>query len=77
MLLNLNMTREDDGNFQFRRRFEVVPTKEAVMCGTEEAALRDLLSFLESRGSNIVVVCMDEDTVTVLLRRLREVEAEV
>ena len=76
LLLNLNMTREDDGNFQFRRRFEVVPTKEAVMCGTEEAALRDLLSFLESRGSNIVVVCMDEDTVTVLLRKLREVDSQ-
>ena len=38
---------------------------------SEDSALDDFLCFLETLGGNIVLVCADEDTVGILIEKLK------
>ena len=40
----------------------------------ENAALHDFFSFLESVGANVILVCVDEDTVATLLAKLESLD---
>ena len=39
-----------------------------------DVALDDFLTFLESAGANIILVCVDEDTVATLLGKLKSLD---
>ena len=49
----------------------LVAPVERVECISEEAALDAFFAFLKSVGPNVVLVGMDEDTVGVLVKKLK------
>ena len=66
------MTRDEDGSFQFRRRY--LQTK-GEKCISEEEALLHFFDFLETKVmAGVILVCMDEDTVGVLVSKLKALD---
>ena len=47
------------------------PQSSRIKCVTEEEALRDFLDILEVRGPNVILMCVDEETVGLLLDKLK------
>ena len=72
LLQAVHMTREHD-TFHFRQRFDV-SQDERIVCVSEDAALQDFFTFLESVGANVILVCVDEDTVATLLGKLKSLD---
>jgi len=73
LLQALHMTREDDGTFLFRSRFEAIEESKKVVCVEEREALENLLDFLETY-TNCVIVGVDEDTIAILVKKLKGVD---
>ena len=73
ILQALHITREDDGiNFSYRRQYEDDGSrKEAILCVSESVALEDCIVFLETLGPNIILVGIDEETLAVLIDKLK------
>ena len=46
---------------------------ERVECKTEKAAIEDFFNFLKTVGPDVVLVGLDEDTVGVLVQKLKAV----
>ena len=70
LLQALHMTREDDGTWLFRSRFEVIKEAEKIVCHQESEAIASLLDFLLNYP-NCIVVGVDEDTVAILVKKLK------
>ena len=72
LLRALHMTREGDGTFQFRSQFEIVtdPSK-IILCVSEKETIKRLLEFLEG-FSNHILVAVDEDTLSILLKKMKD-----
>jgi len=69
----LHMTREDDGTFLFRSRFEIIEKEKKIVCVEEEEALKSFLNFLD-RFSDCLILGVDEDTVSILVKKLKVVD---
>ena len=65
----------EDGTFLFRTRFETTEKSDNDACVEEDAALSSLLEFLQ-KYPNCIIVGVDEDTVAILMKRLRRVDRE-
>ena len=72
LLQALHMTREEDGTFLFRSRFEDPEETDDVVCISEEEALKSFFGFLQ-KFSGCVILGVDEETVSILLKKLRNV----
>ena len=70
-----HITREDDGAFLFRSRFEVINDDNKIVCIEEIEALESCLDFLQN-FPNCIVVGVDEETVAILARKLKCVNRE-
>merc|ERR1719318_535816 len=75
LLQALHMTREDDGTFLFRSRFEAINEEEKIVCVEEREALASFLDFLQS-FPNCVIVGVDEETVAILTEKLKYVDGK-
>ena len=64
------MTREDKNTFLFRPTV-LVEEVQRVVCLTESAALHTFLDYLEKIGPNVILVGLDEDTLGVLMQKLK------
>ena len=73
LLQALHMTREEDGSsFLYRRQYEqVIKRKERTVCVSESQALEDCILFLEKLGLDVILVGVDEDTLAVLIAKLK------
>jgi len=71
LLQALHMTREDDGTFLFRKKFDVVETSKNIICVEEKEALRSFIRYLQSYP-NCILVGIDEDTVAILMKKLEK-----
>jgi hypothetical protein len=72
------MTRQDDGRYFFRKKLQVLRPGMEVTCVMENVALEEFFFFLErikKSGFKIVLVGVDEDTVAVLVNKLRAVDS--
>ena len=70
ILKALHMSREDGGIFQFRSQFEIVEENEKIFCVDEKRALKDFLYFLD-RYPNSILIGVDENSISVLVRKLK------
>jgi len=75
LLQALHMTREDDGTFLFRSQFEIVEDGQKIVCVEESEALKGFLDFIEN-FPNCVLLGVDEDTVSIIVKKLKEVNKE-
>jgi len=71
LMQTLTMTREGRDTFLFRPPI-LVEEVQRVVCVPESAALCTFLDFLEMIGPNIILVGLDEDSVGVLMQKLKE-----
>lgn len=71
LMQTLTMTREDKDTFLFRPPI-LVEEVQRVVCVPESVALSTFLDFLEMIGPNIILVGLDEDSVGVLMQKLKE-----
>ena len=73
LLQALHMTREEEGSsFLYRRQYEqVIQRTERTVCVSESQALEDCILFLEKLGSDVILVGVDEDTLAVLIAKLK------
>jgi len=74
LLQALHMTREDDGTFLFRSRFEAIEG-EKIICIKENEALQSFLDFL-GNYPNSVLLGVDEDTISILAQKLKNLDRE-
>ena len=51
-----------------------VPPSARIKCVVEDEALRDFFEYLEARGPNVILVGVDEDTVGVVLDKLKAMD---
>ena len=72
LMKTLTMTRdpEDKNTFLFRPTV-LVEEVQHVVCLTESAALHTFLDYLEEIGPNVILVGLDEDTLGVLMQKLK------
>ena len=70
------MTREDDGTFLFRSRFEDVENNNKIVCVPETEALLSLLSYLK-KFPKCVILGVDEDTVAIFTDKIRNIDEEI
>merc|ERR1719233_410278 len=74
LLQALHMTREDDGTFLFRTRFESVDEmSNKLVCVNEDDALRSFVRYLR-KYPNCVILGVDEDTLTILVEKMRNID---
>ena len=65
------MTREEGTSTFLFRSPVLVKQVERVECVSEEVAISAFVAFLKSFGPGVVLVGMDEDTVGVLVQKLK------
>lgn len=75
LLQALHMTREDDGTFLFRSRFEAIKETVKIVCTEERQALENMLEFLQNYPK-CIPVGVDEDTISILVKKLKSVYRE-
>jgi len=75
LMQTLTMTREGHGTFLFRPPV-LIEEVQRVVCLPENEALQAFLDFLQANGPNIVLVGLDEDTLGVLIQKMKELDRE-
>jgi len=69
LLQAVHMTREEDGTFLFRERFEDVEKSNKVVCVEESEALGSLRAYLQ-KYPNCVILGVDQETLAILAEKI-------
>jgi len=72
LLKYLNIQENTEGEFEFRKPFEIVQNRnDIVKCTTEPVAIESLRQFL-LQFKNPILLCLDDSSVKLILEKLKE-----